>query len=367
MSVLYLNNWKNLPSGWSRAGSDYIMALDSVGVDVRLRHIHMGGQLDCYPEISEMEKRGFKNCSVVVQHVLPPLMTYSGDFQNIGLFVWDSDSICKEWVRHLNMMDKVIVPNNQLAQICVDSGVKVPVYVVPHAVNSDVYSRSYEPLNLPTDGCFTFYFIGELIKRKNLTALLKAFHLEFNPDEPVKLVIKSSKPGCSAQDSYNAVNETCNIVKETLRIRPTEKYSKEIVISEHLSNHDLLRLHKSLNCLVAPSCGESWGYAIHDSMGFGNCVLSSNVGGPADYVPQDFLVDGVYEPIFSKSEHGLDINNSNENWFSININDLRSKMRWVYENYESSDMIFLRNKCKDVAKSYDYSIVGELFKKVLES
>ena len=78
-----------------------------------------------------------------------------------------------------------------------------------------------------TSGSFVFYFVGEMIRRKNPVALLKAFHLEFTTDEPVELVIKGNLSGMSEEESRKHIEEMCNQVKTNLKLYPDLSDYKE--------------------------------------------------------------------------------------------------------------------------------------------
>ena len=70
---------------------------------------------------------------------------------------------------------------------------------------------------------FNFAFVGEFIERKNLKALIQAFHMEFSCDEPVNLFIKTSKV------SLPEVQNHIKSIKSGLKIRKT--YKEEIIIT----------------------------------------------------------------------------------------------------------------------------------------
>jgi glycosyltransferase involved in cell wall biosynthesis len=167
------------------------------------------------------------------------------------------------WADCANRMDEVIVFNRQSAEACRASGVTVPVGVVPHAVDLSRFQKSYPPLEqlkpYREAGDFLFYFVGEFVRRKNLSSLVKAFHLEFDPSEPVQLVIKTSSPGVSPDACHAKVDEMCRHVKENLRLYPTlDHYKSELIITERLSQEGLMRLHSGCDCNVTPSFGEAW-------------------------------------------------------------------------------------------------------------
>ncbi len=87
MKVLYLGHYRE-GTGWSQAAIDYILALDSVGVDVACRPIKLNEKNPEIPSrIEQLEQKPIADSEVCIQHVLPHLMDYNGKMKNIGLFV----------------------------------------------------------------------------------------------------------------------------------------------------------------------------------------------------------------------------------------------------------------------------------------
>ena len=84
-----------------------------------------------------------------------------------------------------------------------ESGISVPQYVVPHAVDFEKFKGPFKNV---LDGAFFFYTIMEANNRKNLGALIKAFHTEFAIDENVQLVVKISKPGQNPKEVFSHVS-----------------------------------------------------------------------------------------------------------------------------------------------------------------
>ena len=95
MKVLYLGYYRD-GTGWAKAAQNYILALDSVGIDVVPRYVKLNdinGQID--ERISELETKSDKGCDFVIQHLLPHHMDFNGNFKkNIALYVTETDS-CK--------------------------------------------------------------------------------------------------------------------------------------------------------------------------------------------------------------------------------------------------------------------------------
>ena len=76
MKILYCGNYRE-NSGWAKAAQGYILALDSVGVDVVPRNISFKEGNFEYPErIKELENKSDRGCDVIIQHTLPHLFHY---------------------------------------------------------------------------------------------------------------------------------------------------------------------------------------------------------------------------------------------------------------------------------------------------
>jgi glycosyltransferase involved in cell wall biosynthesis len=367
MKVLIISNFRD-NSGWSFAAQDYALAMDAAGIDVVIRTIKLNPvDGEVHPRIEELEKKSDKNCDVVIQKVLPHMMSYNGNFKkNIGLFVTETSHFKNSsWPSYLNIMDEIIVPSNGCKEACHNSRIIKPVHVIPEPYDDDKFSLGYEPfdLGLPEDN-FKFYFIGENIKRKNLVALIQAYHIEFKPWEPVELVIKTSIPGKNEDESEKIINEFINKIKYHLKLyNNLNKYHGETIILGRLSNNDIMKLHAACHCYVAPSYGEAWNRGCFDALAFGNPVLATKGCGMDDYLPQEFRVNSKKVPAIGAIDSFGELLVSNEEWNEIDLLGLMSKMRDVYENYQGWKQIAVNTNLD----RFTYKSVGQQIKKILEN
>jgi glycosyltransferase involved in cell wall biosynthesis len=290
MKVLYVGVYRD-PTGWGQAARDYILALDAAGVDVVPRPLKLDPHQAKLPDrIRELEAGSSRGCDVVVQHVLPHQMDYNGRMLNVGLYATEtSDFKSSAWAERVNAMDRAVVINRQSKAASEASGVTVPVSVVPHACDVTRYQKSYDCPDLlkphKDRGEFLFYTVGEFTPRKNLVALLKAFHLEFDPDEPVGLVIKASRPGLSPAECRRAVEGLCEEVKRGLKLHGgPEHYKQEVVITDRVTDHVMLRIHAGCDCFVQPSRGEAWSIPAFDAMAMGRTPIVTACTGYLDYL-----------------------------------------------------------------------------------
>lgn len=373
MKVEYLGVYRD-GTGWGRAAIDYMMALHTAGVDVVARPIKLNSNTNVeLPEaILEMEKKDARGSDVVIQHILPHLMDYNGLInRNIGLYVYETTNFkMSSWPRRINHMDEAWVPNHQIVRCSIESGVDVPINIVHHTTDMNKFQKGYEPLPIKEElaGDFVFYFIGESIRRKNIGALIKAFHLEFSRNEPVQLMIKTSMSGMSPKESKANLMQFCNELKTNMKLyKDPSLYKQELIITERLSDEDMMRLHATGDCFVSPSFGEAWGIPAFDAMAMGKTPIVTNWGGFTEYMnnARGWMVDFNLEPVIGMTNSFQDLYTSRENWASVDINHLRQCMRDAYESTELRKTLS-QNGIR-AAYDFSYEAVGKQMKELLEN
>ena len=375
MKVLYISNYKD-GTGWGNAATDYILAMDSVGIDVVCRSISFnGGKGDVHPRILELEKKSSRHSNICIQHLLPHMLDYNGRFEkNIALYESETSNFkSSRWTEYINTMDEAWVVNKQMSEASLSSGVESPIRIIPHTFDTSKYDKEYKPLDIPymdIENKFVFYFIGEAIRRKNIFALIKAFHLEFDVDEPVDLIIKASKGGMSDDDCGKYIKELCDTAKENLKLYPSnDLYKSEFITTGFLDNEKMMRFHKTMDCFVMPSYGEAWCLPAFDAMAMGSTPICTNVGGMSDFLSDGggTLIDGVLEPAFGMTETFQDLYTGREDCVSINVRKLQKAMRRMYYLASISDSKYtnLQKQGREIADKYSYENIGNRIKEAL--
>lgn len=368
MRVLFIGNYYD-GTGYAAACIDHILALDTAGVDVVPRPIKLNNRRGEVPKrILELEQKTSSGCDVCIQFTLPHLMDYNGRFKkNIAMFAWETDDFStSSWPQKLRCMDEIWVSCPDMVHACRRNALE-HIRIVSYPCDITKYQKEYKPIDIPERGQdFIFYFIGEMNRRKNLAALIKAFHLEFNPTEPVSLLIKTGIPGLSPDIARQRLVEFCNEIKKGMKLYPTlDCYRPEILITEELSNHDIMRLHSSCDCFVMPSRGESWCIPAFDAMAMGKTPITTDSTGMSCYNDDSTgtLVLSHEEPVFGMVDTFNDIYTSREYWREISIMDLRHAMRDAYEDKEGREE---KSACGiNRAYYYDYMTVGTIMKDFL--
>lgn len=364
MKVLFISHALEA-TGVGEAARNYILAMDSVGIDVVPRYIRLGSHAATLPQrILDLEKQSSEDCDVCIQFLLPHQMRYDGEFDKcIALYDYECGNFATSgWPYILNMFDEVWTPNNQFVGKGEISGIKVPQYTVPHAIDPTKYNVPFKKV---VDGHFFFYFVGEANERKNIGALIKAFHREFGIHESTSLVIKTSKHGMSPEQVRDGLTNLINKIKGMLKLYPTiEHYKKDVIISEYLSEEQMVNLHKSCHCFVMPSHGEAMCLPALDALAVGNPVLCSDVGGLRDIINEDngILISGQQAPVEGMMDTFPELSTGFETWFDINVPELSRQMRYAYDNYKALD----KEKIKSSVVKFHHQQIGNRILEVLK-
>ena len=367
LKVLFISHFRE-DSGVGQAARDLILTMDSVGIDVVPRALKLNDNQPEIPErILELEEKSSVGCDYCVQFLLPHHLKYDGSFKKCVALVdyecWNFQD--SGWPYMMNMFDEVWVPSEDGVEQTSESGVTQQIKVVPHAVDLKKFEQEYKPI---LGGDFIFYFIGDANIRKNLKALITAFHSEFDITEKVNLVIKTSKWGMTQEQCMEHIQGYIKEVKNKLKLYGSpEAYKSEIIITSKLSNEQLMGLHKSCNCFVMPSYGEAFCLPLADALGMGNPAICTNVGGMKDLVDSScgWRIPFQLEPVNSMIDSFPDLYTAREQWASVDILELRNAMRKAFSTPpESWDE--MRKAAKEKIKNFSYEAVGNLIRSQLE-
>lgn len=368
MRVLYIGNFRDF-TGWGSFATRQILALDAAGVDVGCRAIKLNANKDTVPErILELEqKRG--DFDVIIQNVLPHYSEYNSRFaKNIVYYMNETSNFASStWANHINQMDEAWVPSIHNILSSRESNVSIPIRHIPTAVNLEQFASPPPPLPLRNDfkDDFIFYTIGEFNSRKNMGALLKAFHLEFHKDEPVQLMIKTSPTGLG-ENPQEVIQNFINGIKRGLKLSPRlTDYKEEIIICENLASEIIPRIHVTGDCFVSTSHGEAVCLPALDAMGYERALIVPQHTGFLEYLNGEecWLTDTRIDSVFNALDTFGDLMTGRETWFEVSVPDLRRNMRYAYQNKVDRKAKIAR--AKERLLNFSYKKVGEAMKEAL--
>jgi len=363
-------------SGYAEAARNHIAALHEVGVKVDVMPVSFEGYKSDLGRLGILIQSMIKKNSsakINILHVTPE--NYASlakpDRYNIGYTVWETSKLPTGWAEKLNILNEVWVPCEHNVEVFKSSGVRVPVYCMPHPFDTnysnDVAGATAVIANRNSDD-YIFYSIYQWTERKNPNGMLKAYLTEFKAHENVAFVIKSYivNPG-SVQETQN-IRKAIEELKAKLYLGT---YPKILLITSLLSRAQIQSLHSEGDCYLSLHRCEGFGIPIVEAMLAANPVIATTYGGPKDFIQVDphgrgndtgYAVPHIMTPVY-----GMPWSNytGEMEWAEPDLMAARRYMRYCYKNREAAKAMGLKGQAH-IKKTLNWKVQGERMKARLE-
>ncbi len=232
----------------------------------------------------------------------------------------ESTKVPDKWVEILNeRFDAVVVPDEFYQGVYTDSGVAIPVFVIPHGIYIEDFLQ--EPLRQrdPSQP-FVFGISAGFWPRKNQDLLLEAFCAEFKNDSQVRLVMQGRSGNRSYEKKLHKKIKKLGLTNSTL-------------IKSSLTDQEYKDLMKSFDCYVLVSKAEGFSVTPKESLALGiPTIITDNTAhktlcksGYVYAVPSEIRQPATYI--------GLGLGECGDD-FNCTVEDARKALREVYDNYE---------------------------------
>jgi glycosyltransferase involved in cell wall biosynthesis len=348
MKIKYIGNFSD-GTGWAKASTYNALALSSAGHDVYCEEVKYNkAEVFLEEEIKNLLAKQTDSFDMVVHHILPKDYRYVPGVINVGCVELENEHFSNVvWLKRLNTMDMIWVPNKGSKRCLESSGINSSkIKVFNHTFNYEKIINLKSIASVAQlKNSFNFVFVGEFVKRKNIEALLIAFHNEFDRVEPVNLYIKTN-------GNAPSVTQHCDEVKN--RMKKSNQYKKDVIVTDYMPEEVLLSTIQQCHAFVMPSYGEAWCYPAIEAMALGVPPIYTSGIGIEDYASQvGFAVKSRETPCYGAIDTLEDLYTSEDSWLEIDIFDLQRKMREVYELFQQDKAGYdrLRNSCiKEVEK-----------------
>jgi len=231
-NILFVGPYRQ-SDGWGNAAKEYLRSLRLTGYDISSRPIYLNNQKEYteYKEFNDLEDNSKENYDIIIQNVLPNMFRNYGNSKHIGLAFFESSINHTPWPASIDIMDEMWVSSSFEDEI-IKGCSNTKTNVIPIPTNIEKFSEDSPHKKLLEDHKheFKFYFIGENITRKNIRALIIAFHREFLPSEQVRLVLKVNNVGQSESQTLNSITNYINDIKLEMGMYPDiSDYKSELV------------------------------------------------------------------------------------------------------------------------------------------
>ncbi len=234
----------------------------------------------------------------------------------IAYSMFESDAIPKLWTNIFNTYyDMVVVPDEYLVLVYKNSGVKIPIFVVPLGIM--IENLLERPLKTKANDPFTFGMSASFYERKSHIDVLNAFVKQFGNNQKFKLRLHGRSGPCKNTIEKAIQNSKCNNIE---------------LLTSPLSPKDYDDFMDSIDCYVFVSRGEGFSITPREILALGKpCILSNNTTHKT-ICDSGFVIPAAAN---KKIPAFYEVFNQNiGNQYKCNVDDLAILMEDVSNNYD---------------------------------
>lgn len=358
------------PSGYGTANRDYVDALYRIGTDITVQPWNFENKsVDFYGEqgkLIESLKNKDIDYDVVVHHYVPNRPAPEAGKFNVGYNTWETDSLPDNWVDKMNRsFDLVLVPSHFNKEVYRNSGVKVPVEVVPHCLDTSEFEIA-KPAKIPGfERHYKFLSVFQWTERKNPIGLLKAYFTGFYDRNDVVLVLKTYGSSTS-KNQRDKIKQMIENIKKDLRFDPN-RLPPIYFLGDLISRETMTSVYKGCDCFVLPTRGEGFGLPFAEALAANMQVVAPKQGGQIDILePQELTgylpcIHGQWTPVsgmpWIPNYNGL------MNWYDPNILEFRDMM---IEAEEMKTPHTIMQPSEHMTINFNHETVGTKFYTTIE-
>ncbi len=210
---------------------------------------------------------------VISQHYPVHVPSRPGDVP-VAMLFWEESLMPADTVAVLDRNFRAVVaPTAFVRDVLLDSGLQVPVRVIPPAVRLDRFAALRDArASRPGQGMHRFLHVSSCFPRKGVDVLLRAWARAFRAGDPVRLVIKGFP---------NPHNEAAAALA-TLRAADPDLAPVEL-IDRDLDPDALLALYADADTMVLPTRGEGYNLPAAEALAAGLPLIVTGRGGHMDF------------------------------------------------------------------------------------
>lgn len=265
-------------SGYGYLIENLLLGLDSIGCKLR-----------CYPPDPEIQAQKYldkrlvtllqpsnilsKNSPPIFLQVAIPrsLVRPLQKFEfSVCYTMYETNQLPPEYVERINAFDLCLVPSKHNRKIFWESGVRVPIGVVPFGNSQKDFPYLYRDWEISESNPYTFFHVGERDWRKGGDLAVAAFKKLFPKNvQDVRLILKTTLEGEFKPHRSLFVEWSLDP-----RIH---------VVRRILTCSEMRLLYRLSHCYLGCTRGEGWGLLIWNALATGCSAIVSHWSSPADF------------------------------------------------------------------------------------
>jgi len=278
--------------------------------------------------------------------------------------IWETTKLHPDWVPYINdNADKLLVATDWNAEVFRDSGITIPIGVVPHCLDIDIDKKNITPYKVADieSDTFTFGFVGQWVERKDPLSLLKSYFYAFRNKENVALILKTYRSNYSEQEKQ-IIRTTIKHLKNGMVF---DNFPKIYFVSDMLTDAEIDGFYKGIDCYVSLDRGEGWGLGPFQAGAAGKPVIATGFGGVNAFLKPDnsYLVNYTLAPT-----HGMPYSpwyKSEQLWAQADIKHGADLMQEVFNDRAGAKEKGLKLK-EYIKDTFSYTKVGAMMVKEIE-
>jgi len=317
------------PVGYSEVAALLVRTLLEIGVEVHYQSLaedYIYEQKSYDMIVNDMRQIEPERNMPWISFSTAPLFWLNGGDYKVGWTMMEVDRISPRWARACNSMNEIWVPTEMQVGVFRDSGVEVPIHVMPLAIDITRYMPTFLPMVYHGEHKFRFFSLSWWQLRKRWDLLTIAFAEEFGEEKDVGLLMKTM----TAQGEGEAADQIHTWVGHRVD-------DQVAIIEGAFPWWEIVMMLRSAHAFVLPTSGEGYGCPPVQALACGLPVIVTDCLGPGEVLRDNVgrPYPGVY---FIPAEKALtDVHHEyyeGGNWWVADVKDIRKAMREVYENYD---------------------------------
>ena len=347
-------NWYGTLSagqGYSGSGEQTAIALERrEDTDVTVISFNPVPQINLSAEGRKLKSKPFQFADVALCHGFPASFSSIQNHKfRVGYTMFETDKLPDgntPWTGKFptaadainKQLDLLLVPSTYCVELFRDSGVTIPIEVVPNGVSQEYYSFIDRSDHLTSKKPFTFLMMATLTTRKNPGMVISAFSSLFRDNKDARLILKTQS-GTLGHMQFN------------------EDMGDITVIDQAYKMDDMKKLMAEADCFVFPSRGEGFGMPPIEAMATGLPTIVAKNTGMIDYCDERynyFVEKNVKTPANRYPTKWGDVGN----WYEPDYQEFKGLMKHVYENQDEA-----REKGKLAAQwmkeEWNYDVIAQ--------
>jgi autotransporter strand-loop-strand O-heptosyltransferase len=261
----------------------------------------------------------------------------------IAYTVWESTELPENFLNHLkDNFHYIWVVTSWHKKMLIEQGVDPSIiFIVNEGVNPDFYPSKYEE-----NETFDFLLFGRWDYRKSIKEIIRAFNEEFKNEDNVKLKLNVDNP--FAIDGLKTTEK---------RLKYYNLKNKNIDILHFLKRGEYIDYIKRGNVFLSCARSEGWNIPLIEAMASGTPCIYSNYGAQLEFANNKGIPVNISG--MKKCSEGINqtFNNTVGEYCEPDFEDLKLKMREVYENYTLHKEKALRDS-KEIRNNFNWNKIA---------